>query len=70
MPEEVSSVKADTGANLTSYTFIDYPASTRKMHLVLYAFPQKYKSMNESFSFLKENGINVLADLKKLDFGK
>jgi hypothetical protein len=40
------------------------------MHLVLYAFPQKYKSMNESFGFLKENGVNILADLKKFDFGK
>jgi hypothetical protein len=70
VPEEVSNVKVDISANWTTYTFVSYPASTRKMHIVLYVFPEKYKSMKESLSLLKENGSDILAGLKNVDFGK
>jgi len=70
VPEEVSDVRADISANLTNFTFISYPVSTREMHLVIYDFPEKYKSRNETYSFLKENGSDILAGLKKFDFGK
>lgn len=68
-PEEVSGATVNISANATAYTFLSYPASARKMRFVLYSFPTKYKSRDEAFLFLKENGSNIFESLKKFDFG-
>lgn len=70
LPEEVSDVKVGMSSNVTDMTYITYPASTRKMRFVLCSFPEKYKSRQEALSFLKENGEDMLGELKKIDFGK
>jgi len=62
--------EVDLRANWTDFTYISYPVSTRKIHLVFYNFPEKYKSREESLNFLKENGDSILTDLKKFNFGQ
>ncbi len=65
LPEEVKEVKVNMPGS-TIITSISYPPSTRKMHFIIYNFPDNYKKPEDAYRYLKENGMELLGKLRKV----
>ncbi len=64
LPEEVTSAKVRRGVQ----THLTFSPELRKIHLILWSFPDNYKKPEEAYQYLKENGEELLEKLRKFKF--
>lgn len=66
LPEEAKKVSVTQVCG----TFVDviYPGSIKEMRFILWNFPKKYKSVEEVYLYLKENGEKFSEELRNMSF--
>ena len=66
IPEEIK--KAEVKGPWMPRTWLTISPKVRKIHLILWNFPDVYKKPEEAYNYLKENGGELLEKLRKFKF--